>query len=435
MDYQPAHFATLPPPEAYDRHPLYIPENLRVEQISDTGYWINSMSNAGWVITEEGVVLIDSGANRPEVIQALRRTTDKPIRYVIYTHGHGDHTFTVERYEDFADTDTRVLAHSLVPERLRKYEMLAAHIARTNRVQFSGSRPNRPRAPTGQRATARSGRKYPDTVYDGEYHFSLGGRRFDLFHARAETDDGTIVSVPDEGIVFAGDCLISSWPNLGNPYKVPRYALGWYEALERIQRLEPRVVAPGHGQQLVTDAADIRQCLNDQIAGLRYVHDEVVRRMNDGEPLWKMIAEIHLPPELEDSPWLEQSYSRVEFAVTAIWRGYGGWYDGDPSDLFAVPRAEVADTLRGLIGNDDAIVGAARDLWSAGKRSQGLEVLQVLLRANPEHVEGRGLRLEFMEMLLVEDKTLMSRGTWHVFAEADREFLAGAGENPETTVG
>mgnify|MGYP000710516374 CR=1 FL=1 len=106
MDYQPAHFATLPPPEAYDRHPLYIPENLRVEQISDTGYWINSMSNAGWVITEEGVVLIDSGANRPEVIQALRRTTDKPIRYVIYTHGHGDHTFTVERYEDFADTDT-----------------------------------------------------------------------------------------------------------------------------------------------------------------------------------------------------------------------------------------------------------------------------------------------------------------------------------------
>ena len=129
---------------------------------------------------------------------------------------------------------------------------------------------------------------------------------------------------------------------------------------------------------------------------------------------------------------MEQSYSRVEFAVTAIWRGYGGWYDGDPSDLFAVPRTEVANTLRGLIGNDGAIMGAARDLWSAGKRSQGLEVLQVLLRANPEHVEGRRLRLEFMEILLSEDKTLMSRGTWHHFADSDREFLTNIGEQPET---
>ena len=85
-----------------------------------------------------------------------------------------------------------------------------------------------------------------------------------------------------------------------------------------------------------------------------------------------------------------------------------------------------------MIGNDDAIVGAARGLWSACKRSQGLEVLQVLLRASPEHVAGRGLRLEFMEMLLADDKTLMSRGTWHDFAGRDREFLTGVGEQPET---
>ena len=84
-----------------------------------------------------------------------------------------------------------------------------------------------------------------------------------------------------------------------------------------------------------------------------------------------------------------------------------------------------------MIGDDDAILRAARELWAAGKRSQGLEVLQVLLRSNPEHVEGRGLRLEFMEALLAEDKTLMSRGTWHVFADGDREFLSGFGEQPE----
>ena len=125
-----------------------------------------------------------------------------------------------------------VIGHALLPERLSKYEMLSEHISRTGRLQFH-------RTIAGP---ARRAYRYPDIIYHGDYEFTLGGRRFVLFHARGETDDGTVVHVPDEGVVFAGDLLISSWPNLGNPFKVPRYGRGWYEALERIQRLNPRVV-------------------------------------------------------------------------------------------------------------------------------------------------------------------------------------------------
>jgi glyoxylase-like metal-dependent hydrolase (beta-lactamase superfamily II) len=414
MNYQPAHYATLPAPEEHAHFPVAPPKETAVVQISESGYWINAFSNAGWFVTSEGVVLIDSGANSRAVTEELRRTTDLPIRYVVYTHGHADHTFTAERFAQVADAGTKVIGHAFLPERLSKYEVLHDHIVRTNQLQF-----HRPMGRPGVRPPS----KYPDIVYHGEYEFTLGGRRFHLFHARGETDDATIVHVEDEGVVFAGDFLISSWPNLGNPFKVPRYARGWYEALERIQGLKPRVVAPGHGIHLLRDPQAIDACLGDTIATLRYLHDEVVRRLNEGQTLAQMQAEIRLPRHLEDSPYLEQSYSRMEMAVAEIHRGYTGWFDWDPSDLYAVPRPAVARVLRRLIDDDDAIVGAARELWQSGARDQAVEVLQVLLRDGEGHVEGRRLRLQFMETLLADDKCLMSRGVWHYYAGLDRAFL------------
>jgi hypothetical protein len=266
--------------------------------------------------------------------------------------------------------------------------------------------------------------RYPDVTYWDSYTLERGGRRIELFHGRGETDDATIVHVPDAGVVFVGDFLISSFPNLGNPYKVPRHCRGWYETLERVQALGPRVLAPGHGLALVQDSGAGR-CLNDTIGALRYLHDEVVRRLNTGQPLEQMVAEIRLPRELEDSPYLRQVYSRMEFAVMEIQRGYTGWYDGDPADLLPPPRLAVAPHLRELIGDDDAILARSRLLWDRGERHAAIELLQVLLRAAPDHRAARAQRLVYMDTLLAEDRCLMSRGVWHHFADEDRAFLTG----------
>ena len=415
MDRQPRHFRDLPDPEplARTRSPLHFPTDFTAREVGPGVYWLGAGSCAGWVETADGVVVIDAGFNRREVVEELRRTTDKPVTAVIYTHGHEDHVFTEARFAELAGPDTRVIAHGFVPERLSKYEMLREHISRTNAVQFHNPR-------MVLRPDVRY--RYPDVVYWDRYTLDTGGRRIELFHGRGETDDATVVHVPDAGVVFAGDFLISSFPNLGNPYKVPRYGRGWFETLERIRGLSPRVVAPGHGLVLV-EGADVARCLDDTITALRYLHDEVVRRLNEGQPLEQVVAEVRLPPTLEDSPYLRQVYSRMEFAVIEIQRGYTGWYDGDPADLLPAPRLALAPHLRELIGDDDAILARSQQLWDRGERHAAIELLQVLLRAAPDDAAGRTLRLRYMEALLAEDRCLMSRGVWHHFADLDRAFL------------
>ncbi len=414
MIYQPRHFQDLPEPEAIQqRSPLMFPIDLRAVEIADGVHWIAAGSCAGWVKTPEGAVLIDSGMGRREVYDEFQRTAgDTPIRYVIYTHGHEDHVLLAQRFQDLAP-DGQVIAHGYLPERLRKYEDLRSHITRTNRVQFHLPIPDIERV-----------YKYPDIVYWDTYAFELGGRRFELFHGRGETDDATVVHLPDEGVVFSGDFLISALSNLGNPYKVPRHCRGWIETLERILALRPQAVAPGHGTGLLSGERDIQAGVGDTVRGLRYLHDEVVRRLNEGQPLEQMVAEIRLPRELEDSPYLAQTYSRVEFAVVAIHRNYTGWFDDDPSDVFPLPRRAVARELRQLIGDDGALLGRAETLWEDGAHQEAIELVQIVLRDAPQDAQARRLRLRFMEALLQDDRCVMSRGAWHHFADQDRAFLS-----------
>ena len=385
---------------------------LRVEEVAEGIFWAQSFANAGWVVTDDGIVLIDTagGIGSAALREELRRRTDLPVRYLIYTHGHEDHVVGAHL---LTDEGTRVIAHEMVPERLRKYELLREHTNRINSLQFHIDF-----------SALRPAYRYPDVTYHDSYDFELGGRRFQLFHGRGETDDATVIHIPDAGVVFSGDFVINVFPNVGNPFKVVRFEREWFETLERILQLAPTALVPGHGLSLL-QGPRVREALQHNIEALRFLHQEVSRRLNEGQGLDRMVSEVRLPPHLAQSPHLRQLYSRVEFAVITIHRRYAGWYDGDPADLIPTPRRETACILRELIGDDERIVARARALWQDGQPLQAIAVLQTLLRAEEGHVEGRKLRLAIMEELSAADRCLMSRSVWLHFAELDRGFLSG----------
>jgi alkyl sulfatase BDS1-like metallo-beta-lactamase superfamily hydrolase len=365
-----------------------------------------------WVTTQDGVVIIDPGSYR--VCTMLREELDRAgqsVRYLIYTHAHGDH---IGGAAAFLDQEPKVIAHENTLERLRRYELTVGYIRHINSIQFHFNIP----AGTPQR---RFPPVYPTETYHHEYRFELGGKTFELFHAKGETDDFTVVWVPQLRAVFLGDLLEASFPNLGNPFKVLRYAREWAMALEKAIALDPEFAIGG--DCVLTDNKEIKEVLSVNIELFNYLEESVVRAANDGHNLEQMIEEIQLPPHLADNPHLKQVYSRREFAIYNIWRRYCGYFDFSPSGLLPRPRREVAGVVRELIGSDQAILHKATELLHQGQLQLALETLDIILKVDYEDIAARRLRHEILQKMAETDECLMSRNVWVHYLEEDESFL------------
>jgi alkyl sulfatase BDS1-like metallo-beta-lactamase superfamily hydrolase len=369
------------------------------------------IANASWVNTAEGTVVIDT-LLMPPLAQKMREKiceTGGPVKHIIYTHGHRDH---VGGAAAFLEDPPEIIGHRYLPERLEKYRILAEHRARIASIQFNV--PFMPGKPSFVE---------PTKLYDASMSFSLGGKTFELYHARAETDDHTWVFVPEIKAAFVGDLIIAGFPNIGNPFKPTRFALPWARALEAVRAKEPEMLI-AHGGHAVYQDAEVKDVLDANIEGIYSIHDQVVECINKDMPIDEIIHAVRLPDHLKDHKALRFLYSRPEFAVYNIYRWYHGYFDHNPAHLLPRPQREVNEEIFNLIGDRDAIIDRSRDLLAQGKPQLALQVLDVLLKHNPEDVEARKLRIELLEVLCEEDYCLMSRNTWIYFIEKDKEFLA-----------
>jgi alkyl sulfatase BDS1-like metallo-beta-lactamase superfamily hydrolase len=371
------------------------------------------IANASWVITSEGIVLIDTLMG-PVVGQKLHdkvKETGGPVRYIIYTHGHGDHTGGTGF---FLEDRPEIIGHRYLPERLEKYSLLVEHRARVGAMQFN--------VPFRRPDAGRPGPVLPTRLMDESLTFTLGGRTFELYHARAETDDAVWVFVPEIKAAFVGDLIIAGFPNIGNPFKPTRFALSWARALEAVRDKKPELIV-AHGGRAVYQGADAREVLDVTIEAIHSIHDQVVDGINQDVPVDELIYKVKLPEHLEKHEFLRFSYSRPEFAVYNIYRWYHGYFDHNPAHLLPRPEREVNEEIFRLIGDRQTILKRAEELLGQGQAQLALQVLDVLLVHDPKDQEARRLHLRLLEVLAAEDYCLMSRNTYVYFMQRDKEIL------------
>lgn len=198
------------------RHELQGPDNL------------GDISNAGYVIGEEAVAVIDtSGSYRLGMAlrESIKQRSQKPIRYVINTHMHPDHVFGNAA---FKPDRPRFIAH---------HKMARALAARADRYLSAAEQA------MGKEAFRGTEIVLPDDGVAETIALDLGGRALRLAPMpTAHTDNDLVITDEETGTAFVGDLVFS-----GHVPTLDGSILGWIKVLHNIGEMPPKRIVPGHG--------------------------------------------------------------------------------------------------------------------------------------------------------------------------------------------
>jgi alkyl sulfatase BDS1-like metallo-beta-lactamase superfamily hydrolase len=382
--------------------------------------FVDAFANSAAVDTSDGLVVVDTSGffHAPRVHETLRTWSSKRLDTAVFTHGHVDHVFGVELYEEEARTNgwapPRVIAHEAILDRFARYRLTAGYNGTINQRQF---RLPSLRWPVDYRE--------PDETYRDQLGIEVGGERFELFHDRGETDDATWVWSPERRVLFAGDMFIWASPNCGNPQKVQRYPRDWAIAFRKMVALSPEIMLPGHGLPIVGETR-VRQALTESAELLETLVEQTLALMNDGARLDDIVHAVRAPEHLLARPYLQPIYDEPEFVVRNVWRLYGGWYDGDPSHLKPAPAAALATELAALAGGAARLADRARELAAAGDLRLATHLAELAAQATPTDAGVHAVRAEVFGARAREEASTMSKG---IYSWAEHESAAIA--NPE----
>jgi phosphoglycerate dehydrogenase-like enzyme/glyoxylase-like metal-dependent hydrolase (beta-lactamase superfamily II) len=346
-------------------------------------------SNHLWVVFQDYVVVID--ANFPkeagDVIADIKKTTKKPIRYVFDTHHHGDHAYGNAVW---AKEGATIVAQ--------------ANCARLLRIDGPKEFADAGKPPTGRKDIAESKLKVPSLIFDDKLVLDDGTQRVEfLYMGHAHTIGDGVAYLPKHKILCTGDACVNGRFN----YMGHSDSASWVRSLEKMQQLDVKIVAPGHGELAGKDLlerqnryfVELRAAVKKGLAEDKELPD--IRK--DFKPAWyKKWTGVdpdpdnvkHVYDELTGRlmPWELRDDFDV-YAGTSAPKGSKGWTKPKrivvPSGLMPARLAELKriapevefvpaksgeDAVKSIEGADAVVGFATPELLKAGKNLRWVQV-------------------------------------------------------------
>ncbi len=251
--------------------------------------------NGAFIVGQEGVLVVDTQA-RPswakDLIAEIRKVTDKPVRYVVNTHWHGDHVQGNQAYlaefggsvEFISQTNTRedMIARGGPQLQQQVSTTIPAAIALMQKQLADGKDAqgnpltDATRAQLQAQLTSQTGTlaEYknitlaPSTItFDTSMVLHLADREIDLLHwGLAHTRGDAVIYLPKERVVITGDLLTNGIPVMRTAYPVE-----WVATLDAIDKLDWTVAIPGHGnvQQGKAQLESLLAYMKDLVAAVK----------------------------------------------------------------------------------------------------------------------------------------------------------------------
>lgn len=241
--------------------------------IGDTGmrtYKNEGMNaNSGFVVTSEGVLVIDSGPTwqvAKEIHRVIKKVTRQPVKFVVNTGGQ-DHRWLGNEYFKHIGAEI-IAARPALADMQERGNMQLQGLRQAIRKKAAGTRP-----------------VYPGRFFDKSETLRLGGLDIQLlYYHGGHTPGDSVVWLPQQNVLFAGDLVYVDRLLGVLPFSRTR---DWLDSFAEMEKLEPKTIVPGHGQ--VCDLARARRDTKDYLALLR---GHMKQALDQGEDLQTAIASL-----------------------------------------------------------------------------------------------------------------------------------------------
>ncbi len=254
--------------------------NLKPIQVTQNTYFVqgfpemgssknqNFISNAGFVVTPKGVVVVDalgSPALAQRLLNEIAKITKQKVVAVIVSHYHADHIYGLQV---FKQAGAKIYAQELSKDYLNSDA--ARQRLETSRIDFS------PWVNSSTHLVA------PDHWIKSEKTLTVGGVDFLISKVGpAHTSEDLMVFIPSEEVLFVGDLVFRGRiPFVGNAD-----SKGWLASLDRIEGLKPKIVIPGHGAYSPNPTQDIT-FTREYLRYLRESMGEAARNMDSFDEVY-----------------------------------------------------------------------------------------------------------------------------------------------------
>ncbi len=361
------------------------------------------IANSIMVEGEEGNIIIDAADSVYEaekIYSLFRQKNSNPIKAIIYTHNHGDHTFGAAYYLTTQDEKPRIISHEdtdYYVQRImgilnpiitsRSTRMFGTTLSEKDLINVGiGPRLNVSKSPTGYIK--------PDLTFDDYLKINIAGIEIELFHAPGETNDQIFVWLPNHKSLMPGDNIYKTFPNLytirGTTH---RDVKGWINSLDHMKTFNSEFLFPSHTRPIIGQEK-IQDALNIYRDAIQYIHDQTIRLMNQGLYPDEIAEAIELPKNIADSPYLYEFYGTVRWSVKSIFNGYLGWFSGNPSELDPLSRKEKALRISKLAGGENALLEELKTAVKDNDMQWALELSDHLIALDYFIDEVKDLRYE-----------------------------------------
>ena len=365
------------------------------------------LANSIMIEGDDGLIIVDTLStyeDAKEVIAEFRKISDKPVKAIIYTHGHLDHVHGTGAFLEEGE-DIEIYAHDSHVDFYINENSVLGPIAAERSAYVSGAflsdeGPDRrnlgvfPPMVPGTIAYAA-----PTQTFSDELEVEISGVKIKMVFVAGESPDQIYVWLPEKEVLLIGDNIYSIVPNIytlrGSVYRDP---MNYVNALDQMIPLEAEYLVPSHVKPII-GKENVRDVLISTRDATQYIYDQTIRGMNMGYTADELSHMIELPEHLDNHPWLTKTRNQVSSHVKQIYYGNLGWFEGDPAFLTPVSMEEKSQKIVSGFGGIYNINSDIKRAIENGEYEWAAELASYAINSDPDNEETKLLKAHALRVL------------------------------------